>query len=462
MLIIDIEDEFLAQHAYLVACPAAGEAIVVDPQRDIDHILETARDHDVEIVGVAETHIHADFACGARELADQTGARLYISGETPEDWRYQNLDDLDVVELRHNDTFTIGSVTLEALHTPGHTPEHLSFLVHDNDVPRMILSGDFVFIGDLGRPDLLDAAGEKDTARDMARSLFDSLLNVFAELPESVTIWPGHGAGSSCGKAMSAIPVSSVGYERRHAWWAEYVQNQDFEGFVDELLDGQPEVPTYYPRMKFGNRDGFEYLGRVDVPDRLMPKTLAKLHESGTQFIDMRDLENFGESHVDGALNMPLSKVADYAGWFIDADRDVVLIGTEEDADCAARQLARIAVDKVAGWARHDDTSDVPQASNDVIEVDEARLAYKAGRSTMLDVRSDDEFEDGHVEGATHIHYGRLIDRVDEVPAEPVIVYCGSGRRASVASSFLQSQGVRDVHVMVPGYPAWAASDSTG
>lgn len=455
MLIIDIEDEFLAQHAYLVACPAAGEAVVVDPQRDIDHILEVARANDVEIVGVAETHIHADFACGARELADQVGATLYISGETTEDWEYENLDGLDVVELSHEDTFEIGSVKLEALHTPGHTPEHLSFLVHDSGTPRMLLSGDFVFVGDLGRPDLLDAAGEEGTARKMSRSLFDSLTNVFAELPENVTIWPGHGAGSSCGKGMSTIPVSSVGYERRHAWWANYVANQDFDGFVDELLDGQPEVPTYYPRMKFGNRDGFGYLGRVDIPDRLMPKTLASLHEEGAQFIDMRDLDEFGEGHVQGAYNMTLSEVANYSGWFVDAEEKVVLIGTEDQADCAARQLARIAVDTVVGWATPGDTDNVPQASNDVMDVTEARLAYRAGRAAILDVRGDDEWEDGHIEGATHIHHGKIIERIDEVPAEPVIVHCASGTRATMAASYLQSQGIEDVHVMIPGYGAW-------
>lgn len=455
MIIIDIEDEYLSQHAYLVACPASGEAVVVDPQRDIDRILEIARENEVEIVAVTETHIHADFACGARELADQVGATLYVSGETTEDWEYQNLDGLEVVELFHEDKFEIGSVTMEALHTPGHTPEHLSFMVHDGGTPRMILTGDFVFVGDLGRPDLLDAAGEQGTARRMARSLFDSLTSVFTELPENVTLWPGHGAGSSCGKGMSSISVSSVGYERRNAWWADYVSKQDFDGFVEELLDGQPEVPTYYPRMKFGNRDGFEYLGRVDIPDRLMPKTLAELHEDGAQFIDMRDLDEFGEGHVKGALNMQLDSVAEFAGWFIDADEKVVLIGTEDQADCASRQLARIAVDRIAGWATQEDTSEVPQASNDVIGVQEARLAYKAGRATVLDVRADDEWDEGHIEGATHIHYGKLTERLDEVPAQPVIVHCASGTRATMAASYLQSKGIADVHVMIPGYDAW-------
>lgn len=451
MQIITLEDENLSQFAYLVACPASGEAVVVDPPRDIDRVIDRARDEGFSIVAVTETHIHADFACGARDLARHLGAKLYVSGEVDPDWEYRNLDGLDATSLKHNDRIEIGNVTLEALHTPGHTPEHLAFLVHDSGTPRMLLTGDFVFVGDLGRPDLLDAAGESGTAETMARNLFDSLKSVFCEIPDEVTLWPGHGAGSSCGKGMSALPISSVGYEKRHAWWSDHVREDDSDGFVNELLDGQPEVPTYYPRMKYGNRDGFEKLAKIDMPGRLLPAEIERLHDADAQFIDVRELTSFASSHVEGALNMGLSSVADLAGWYIDAERDVVLIGEREDVFDATRQLIRIAIDRVVGWARHEDTSQAPQASHKVLSNEEALEARKKGAS-LLDVRARSEWNEGHFEGAVQIHHGKLVDQLDDVPYGTLIVHCASGARATAAASYLQSKGLEDVHVMVPGY----------
>ncbi|MGZ4661151.1 MAG: MBL fold metallo-hydrolase, partial [Arthrobacter sp.] len=236
MLIERIYDEDLAQASYFIGCQAKGEALVVDPRRDNAVYLDLAAANGMKIVAVTETHIHADFLSGTRELAAATGATAYVSGEGGADWQYG----FDAERLNDNDEITLGNITVKALHTPGHTPEHLSFLITDGafaDRPGYLLSGDFVFSGDLGRPDLLDeAAGGVDTRFEGAKQLFASLRDKFLTLPDHVQVHPGHGAGSACGKALGAIPSSTVGYERLYAWWGPYLAANDEQGFIDELL----------------------------------------------------------------------------------------------------------------------------------------------------------------------------------------------------------------------------------
>ena len=250
MLIERVYDEDLAQASYFIGCQAKGEALVVDPRRDIAVYENLAAANGMKIVAVTETHIHADFLSGTRELAAATGATAYVSGEGGTDWQYG----FDAERLNDNDVITLGNVTVKALHTPGHTPEHLSFLITDGafaDQPGYLLSGDFVFSGDLGRPDLLDeAAGGVDTRFAGAKQLFASLRDKFLTLPDHVQVHPGHGAGSACGKALGAIPSSTVGYERLYAWWGPYLAANDEQGFIDELLDGQPDAHAYFARMK--------------------------------------------------------------------------------------------------------------------------------------------------------------------------------------------------------------------
>src|SRR5690554_1117103 len=229
-------DPDLAQGSYLIGCQATGEAIVVDARRDFGVYVEAAERHGLRITDVTETHIHADYLSGSRELAAVTGARLHLSAEGGPDWLYAFPGE----PLRDGDVLRIGNVALTALHTPGHTPEHLSFLVTDGaqaDEPGFLLSGDFVFVGDVGRPDLLDeVAGAEDSRFEGASRLFRSLSGRFLSLPDFVQVWPGHGAGSACGKALGAVASTTVGYERRFAWWAGYVRDGDEEGFVRELL----------------------------------------------------------------------------------------------------------------------------------------------------------------------------------------------------------------------------------
>ena len=267
MLLHRFYDEDLAHASYLIGCQANGEALVVDPRRDIDEYLELAEHHGMKIVAVAETHIHADYLSGTRELAAATGADIYVSGEGDEDWQYG----FDGTRLYDGDTITIGNITIEAKHTPGHTPEHLSFLITDGafaNTPGYLLSGDFVFSGDLGRPDLLDeAAGGVDTRFGGAKQLFASLKNVFLKLPDHVQVYPAHGAGSACGKALGALPSTTVGYERSYAWWAPYLNNDDEQGFIDELLDGQPDAHAYFARMKRQNKAGPDLLPQREITE---------------------------------------------------------------------------------------------------------------------------------------------------------------------------------------------------
>src|SRR5690606_5020410 len=250
MLLERVYDPDLAHASYLIGCQAEGSAIVIDPRRDVSVYLELAAKNSLRITHVTETHIHADYLSGARELAASTGAALHLSVEGGSDWRYR----FDHLPLRHGSTIEVGNILVEALHTPGHTPEHLSFLVTDRaatDQPGFLFTGDFIFVGDIGRPDLLDeAAGGEDTRFPMARQLFDSLRRTLDTLPDYVQVHPGHGAGSACGKALGAVASTTLGYEKATAWWADYVRNDDRQGFVDALLEGQPDGAHYFRRTK--------------------------------------------------------------------------------------------------------------------------------------------------------------------------------------------------------------------
>ena len=457
-----IYDDGLAQASYIVACPGSGEAAVVDPLRDLDQYLDKIDELGFDLVGVVETHIHADFLSGGRDLARATGATLYISGEQSEGWEYAGLDGLDVVEMTHGDQFKLGNVVIEAAHTPGHTPEHLSFLVTDgaqSDEPMMALTGDFAFVGDLGRPDLLEkAAGERGTAETGAKQLFDSVKNVLCQWDDSVQIWPGHGAGSACGKALGSIPASTVGYERRNAWWGPYVENDDPEGFADELLSGQPESPTYFRNMKEMNRDGVEGQDAV-VPSipRLTPEGFREAADFDVNLLDLRDFEDFSREHIAGSVNLPsLDSLSDQAGWVVDYDRPIVLVVEPENLDEATRALYRVGftdfegyIPRIGGYA----------TATDHIELIDAGRAHalKTDQDAMvLDVRSQSEFNEGHIPGAKHVHYGRLEDHLDEMPDDrPIVVHCASGRRAMVGASILESNGFENIYNFPGGVDEW-------
>jgi hydroxyacylglutathione hydrolase len=458
MLLKRFYDERLAQASYLIGCQATGEAIVLDPNRDAGPYLAAAKHEGVRITHVSETHIHADFVSGSRELARRSGARLLLSGEGGDDWQYRFAASDGATLLHDGDQFMVGNLRFDVIHTPGHTPEHIVFLVTDTPAtlrPMGAFTGDFIFVGDVGRPDLLErAAHVTGTMEASARQLFQSLRR-FAERPDYLQLWPGHGAGSACGKALGAVPSTTLGYEKV-ASWAFGITDED--EFVRAVLAGQPEPPAYFAEMKRINRDGPGVLGAWPHPPTLAPSALAEVLRNGGLVVDVRPASAFAEGHVPGTLNIPLNKsFTTWAGSLLPYDRDVHLIvpdGASHVAD-AVRALCLIGLDRVVGVF-------TPEAIEgwsplqQVPQVEVTDLVSRAGNATIVDVRGRSEWESGHLPGAVHIPLGELGDRLDELPKDaPLVMQCKSGSRSSIASSLLQAHGFSNVTNLHGGITAW-------
>jgi len=452
-------DTDLAQGSYLIGCQASGDAIVVDPRRDVGVYLEEAEAQGLVIKAVTETHVHADYLSGARELAAAAGAALYLSGEgAPRapgdgDWRYR----FDHVALQDGDAIGVGNVEITALHTPGHTPEHLSFLVIDGgltDRPGYLLSGDFVFVGDVGRPDLLDeAAGGVDTRFGGARQLFASLKDVFLGLPDYVQVWPGHGAGSACGKALGAVASTTVGYERLSAWWRDYLEADDEEGFVAALLDGQPDAPRYFGRMKRWNVRGPALLGERPAMRRVDAGEVRSRLGRDLLLLDTRPEAEQWQGAVPGALTVPGGRsFATYASWVIDPerdDRDVVVLAPDADAGERFRdRLAFVGIDRVVGY--------LPSLEGLELEPPPVTAPEDLDGAFVLDVRTANEHAEGHIPGARQLHGGRVAWELDGVPREGrVVVHCQTGTRSAVVASLLRAEGFRNVSELEGSYLGW-------
>ena len=458
-------DTKLAQASYLIGCQQTGDALVVDPNRDVEQYVTAADAEGLRIAFVTETHIHADFVSGSRELAARTGAQLLLSDEGDAEWKYAYAADAKARLLKDGDSFMVGNVRIEALHTPGHTPEHLSFVVTDTPAaagPWGILTGDFVFVGDVGRPDLLErAAGYVGTMEAAAHTLYRSLER-FRGLPDHVQVWPGHGAGSACGKALGAIASSTVGYERRANWG---VAMTDEDEFVRMVLAGQPEPPRYFATMKRMNKIGPRILGGFHVPTRVPPQKLAALLRRGEVVVDTRPSAAFAAGHVPGTINIPLdTNFTTWAGWLLPYDRDVYLLVDDGCPHCPAtaiRDLATIGLDRVDGIFGDDAIAAWTAAEGELGTVAQATVAEVAamverGDVTILDVRGRAEWEAGHIPGAPNVPLGHLTDRLRELPADrPIVVQCQAGARSSIAASVLLARGVTNVVNMTGGFAAW-------
>jgi hydroxyacylglutathione hydrolase len=441
-------EPLIAQNSYLLGCAAAGEAIVIDPNRDVQQYIDAAEALKLRITHVTETHIHADFVSGSRELAQRTGARLCLSDEGDQDWKYQFDHDR---KLHHGDRMTIGNVVIDVLHTPGHTPEHLTFLVTDGavaDQPIGAVTGDFVFVGDVGRPDLLEKAAKiAGTMESSAKTLWRSLQQ-FQQYPDWLQIWPGHGAGSSCGKGISAVPHSTLGYERRFNW--AFTAKTEAE-FVRNVLTGQPDPPPYFAVMKRVNRDQGSGIGDqgIATPESTVKRSVEAVVSDGSLVIDTRPAEVFARGHVPGTLNIPFSgSFITWAGWLMPYDRDFYLI-TDQIAD-VRRALALIGLDRIAG------TFPGSAATGDE-RIDQVSPNDLEG-VVVLDVRNDNEWNEGHIPSAIHIPLGHLAERISEVPDDKrVVVQCQGGGRSSIGASLLQKMGKKNVANLTGGYKAWAA-----
>ncbi|MFI5386876.1 MAG: rhodanese-like domain-containing protein [Fimbriimonadales bacterium] len=446
MILKRFYDNSLAQASYLVGCPGAGEAVIIDPNRDIDQYIEAAANEGLRIAAVTETHIHADYLSGSRELALRTGAQLYLSDEGDADWKYAFAKESGAMLVRDGDHFRIGALRFDVARTPGHTPEHIAFVLTDEAAapePAMVFTGDFVFVGEVGRPDLLEnAAGIKGTMEPGARDLFRSIQR-FKKEPDYVLLWPAHGAGSACGKSLGGVPVTTVGFEKRTNW-AFKASTED--SFVREVLSGQPEPPKYFAMMKRLNKIG---------PPLRRGGALARLGQAPARaiLVDVRSSSDFARGHVPGSLLIPMyNSFTTTAGWLLPYDRDIVLLANaEEDAIEAVRRLALIGLDRASGWVGPEV---IPPNAESYVE-----SSFAAGipkDALVLDVRSQNEWDEGHVPGATHIPLGYLEDRVSELPHDRTIaVHCAGGGRSPTAASVLQRAGIKNVIDLNDGFDVY-------
>lgn len=465
MLLKRFYDTKLAQASYLIGCAATGEAIVIDANRDIDQYMRAASEEGLEVTHVTETHIHADFVSGSRELAQVTGARLMLSDEGDASWKYAFAESASAALLHDGDVFMVGNLRFGVLHTPGHTPEHISFIVTDTPAttaPIGAITGDFLFVGDVGRPDLLEKAAKIEGTMELsARALFRSLQR-FKLLPDHIQIWPGHGAGSACGKSLGAVPFSTLGYEKI-ANWGLTVQDED--KFVQTVLEGQPEPPRYFAEMKRINREGPRILAGFHRPERLPNVRLKLLLEEGALVVDTRSAADYAACNIPGTINIPLNKSFNtWAGWLLPYDRDFYLIVQDDSihgVDEAVRDLTMIGLDHIAGYfpveiidewvADGGRVGTVPQ-------ITAAELADRTGRGeiTVVDVRGHSEWQAGHIPVANNIPVGYLTESLAEVPRDrPVAVHCQSGARSAIAASILQANGFTNVVNLTGGIAAW-------
>lgn len=440
-------DDRLAHASYLIGCQAKGEAIVIDAGRNVAAYLQEANAQNLKITHVTETHIHADYLSGTRQLAHETGASMFLSREGDEGWQYGFLSANDQL-VGDGDVIKVGNLELEVMHTPGHTPEHISFVLTDKPAggPSIgVFTGDFVFVGDVGRPDLLEkAAGFKDTMKKGAEDLYASLQR-FKQLPDHLQIWPAHGAGSACGKALGAIPSSVLGYEKTTNW---AFRCQTEEAFVKEILEGQPEPPKYFATMKNLNKSGPPLVDE-EMPPRL--EWASKDPSKGARLVDLRGTSSFTKGHPQGALYLPEGgSYVTWAGWLIDYEEDIVLLLTSEaQLQTKVEGFRSIGLDRVKGYFLDSDiSSDLEFHASDRITPEE----LDTENSYILDVRSQAEWEEGHLEGAKHIHLGYLSEHLQAIPDRPVI-YCQSGQRSLCASSLLQAAGKHPIDVL-GGFPA--------
>ncbi len=470
MLLRQFYDPALAQASYLIGCQATGDAIVIDPLRDVEPYVAAALAEGLRISDVTETHIHADFVSGARELAARTGAKLHLSAEGGPEWQYAFATTDGARLLRDGDRIVVGNIHFDVLHTPGHTPEHLSFIVTDTPSgvgPIGILTGDFVFVGDVGRPDLLETAAKiANTMEAGARTLFASLER-FRTLPDHLQVWPGHGAGSACGKALGAIPSSTVGYEKLSNWG---VGTTDEAEFVRMVLDGQPEPPKYFAQMKRINREGPPILGQLPAPHQLPASAITALATAKAWLLDLRTAAAFAKQHVPGAISLPASRTfSTWAGWVVPYDVDITLLvphGTQaaDIARHAARELAMIGLDRVDGWLDADAAlvawidAGHTTGSIEQIEVSALSDSLRAGELHVIDVRGHSEWSAGHLPGVANVPVGYLSDELSALPDAPLVVHCQSGARSAIAASLLHRLGRTDVQNMVGGFNAWQAA----
>lgn len=459
MLLERYYDDSLAQASYLIGCQRSGEAIVIDPNV-LESYTGTLARHGMSLRYVTETHIHADYLSGSRALTREHKATLLLSAHGGQDWTYNTSPTESVRLIRDGDAIVMGMVRLDVLHTPGHTPEHLSFLVTDlavGDKPMGLISGDFLFVGDVGRPDLLEKAAKvAGTMEASARQLFASLQRL-KELPDFLQIWPGHGAGSACGKALGAVPSSTLGYERL---FNPALQHSGEQSFVNWVLADQPEPPPYFGVMKQRNRDGWTpapgWNGLNWAPVEAVLEAIAK----GWQVVDLRGSRDFAKAHIRGTINIPQSSsLVTYAGTVLSYDTPIVPIVQSSGHGAQVMQMFGLIGLEIAGIANADVLNDALARHAEVLRtVDAPTLAKQLSTNgpLVIDVRGRSEWTHGHLPQARHIYLGDLSTQMASLKRDaPIVVLCQSGSRSSIAASLLRRAGFTDVTNFRGGVDAW-------
>lgn len=447
--------ECLSLFSYLIGDTTTGRAVVVDPQRDISAYVDDAAARGLCIERVIETHFHADFLSGHLELAEATGAVISYGSVAEPDFAFE--------PLAHGQVLSLGSVTLEIRHTPGHTPESISVVVREQPdaAPTAVLTGDTLFIGDVGRPDLLTSVGR--SAESLARDLYQSLHDQILTLPDSTVVYPAHGAGSACGKQLSTAASSTIG-EQRATNYA--LRAMGVDEFVQVVTEGQTEAPLYFAFTAQSNRREREVLDDQQAPQILDIDTALTHAAAGAVLIDTRAPESFASGHVRGSINVGLDgRFAEYAGDVVRPGQQVILLGDEGRGTEARVRLARIGFDDVLGEVPAVETvlaqrpalaATAPRLS----AADVAAWLREEPDLQVVDVRTATEtLVGGTLRDARNLPLPQLLDRLDELdPQQPTVVYCAGGYRSSVAASALRAHGFGTVVDLIGGYAAWAAS----
>ena len=448
----------LSQASYLIGDPTTGRAVVVDPRRDVTEYLTDADAHGLRIEGVIDTHFHADFVAGHLELAARTGAWIGFG-------RRAAGVEFPIRQLADGDRISLGEVTLEIMETPGHTPESISVLVYEHaDDPTAygVLTGDALFIGDVGRPDLLSSLGM--TSDELARMLYDSIQHKLMGLPDAVRVFPAHGAGSACGKNLSTERQSTIGIQRLTNYACQPMSEDEFVALVTE---GQPTAPGYFGYDAVLNRKRHDLL---DVPAHLLPLSVEEFLARRTQgavVVDTRDPQEFAAGHLRGSLNVPADgRFAERAGMVVPTDTPILVIAPQDREEEIVTRLARIGLDTVVGYLREPEGAflAVPDDLDQAGRLTASQLRELLDRGApdrqvpvLLDVRNTGELTEGVIEGSLHIPLADLPHRLDAVPTTgPLVIYCAHGTRSSIAASLLRHAGRTDVSDLIGGYQAWS------
>ncbi|MFM7590246.1 MAG: rhodanese-like domain-containing protein [Isosphaeraceae bacterium] len=452
----------LSHASYLVADEDSGLAAIVDPQRDIDQYLEDAKSNGLTIKYVILTHFHADFLAGHIELRERAGAEIVMARRATSEFSVRHVSDGERIELGPK-------VALEFMETPGHTPEGLSVLVYDRTgsetLPHAVLTGDTLFVGDVGRPDLLASIGV--TADELAAMLYDSIFIKISKLPDSTLVYPAHGAGSMCGKNLGQDLHSTIGEQKRFNY---AMKPMSFSQFKQIVTEDQPEAPDYFVHDAILNRQERPALENA-MTVAIKPIRLEKVIEMsglGAQLLDVRDGLDYAGSHLTGSINIALKgKYATWAGSMLNSKDPIIVIGDQDQVEEAVMRLGRIGFDNAVGYLEDgmkalENHPELERKTRRITAQALADMIASGEKVVVIDVRSEKEYAGGHIDNSINIPVTHLVDKLGLLPKDsPIVVHCEGGYRSSIASGIMMNHGFKQVVDLVGGYKAWAASSST-